>query len=74
MVNLMQRFRELNKDQLDGLSKFCFDVSKGALVFAVFSSSGQNYAESINKFISLFLRIALIFIAMVLLKMKAESV
>lgn len=73
MDNSMQWFRELDNDQLDGLSKFCLDVSKGALVFAVFSSASQSYVESVNKFFSLFLGIVLIFIAMVLLKMKEES-
>lgn len=64
---------QLNEDQLDNLAKFCLDLSKGAFIFAVFSSAGQNYTELINKFFSLFLGIILIFIAMVLLKMKARS-
>lgn len=61
---------QLNKDQLDNLAKFCLDLSKGAFIFAAFSSSSQNLVDSINKIFSVIFGVALVFIGMILLKLK----
>ena len=66
--------KQLNKDQLNSLSKFCLDLSKGAFIFAVFSSSSQNFTDSVNKIFSVLLGFDLIFIGMILLKLKKELI
>lgn len=72
MVNLMQRFKELNKDQLSSLSKFCLDLAKGAFIYATFSPAAENLAEIFMKIISGFSGIALVITGMLLLQMKKE--
>ena len=68
----MQWLRDLNRDQFDNLSKFCLDLAKAAIIFAVFSPTGKNLADVISKILAIVSGIALISIGMVLLKMKKE--
>lgn len=69
----MQWFKELNKDQLSSLSKFCLDLAKGAFVFAVFSPAAENLADAIMKILGGFSGIALVIAGMLLLQMKRET-
>ena len=39
----------LNKDQLDGLAKLCFDLAKGAFATAVIPPTGENQSRPILK-------------------------
>lgn len=65
--------KELNKDQLDGLAKLCFDLAKGAflLVFAPYSEiTKEPLVATLKMFIGLIGGLAFTYVALVLLKLK----
>lgn len=66
---------ELNKDQLDGLSKLCFDLAKGsfALILLPVQKLHDNPLNEITKMaIGLLIGLAFTSAALILLKLKEK--
>ena len=64
---------ELNNDQLDGLAKLCFDLSKGSFLVALFPTPNipnNPIAQVTNIIVALTAGVAFIYSALVLLKLK----
>lgn len=71
----MFMFDELNKDQLSGLANLCFDLAKGAIIFAFFPATqiGENFWLNIGRIIiALITGIAFTYYALLLLRAKGE--
>lgn len=65
--------KELNKDQLDGLAKLCFDLAKAAFILIItpFNEFTKDPLTAIIKMlISLIGGLAFTIVALVLLKVK----
>ena len=65
--------RDLNKDQLDGLAKLCFDLAKVVLGVSFVPSTTlyENFQLSLIRIIAgLLIGLAFIYLALVILKLK----
>lgn len=65
--------RDLNRDQLDGLAKLCFDLAKGAFgltILAGIDITANLLIGMLKIIVSLFIGIALTYCALVILKVK----
>lgn len=68
--------KELNKDQLDGLAKLCFDLAKASfvLILLVVQKLSENPIDAIMKIsIGLLAGLAFTYAALVLLKLKEKA-
>lgn len=66
---------ELNRDQLDGLSKLCFDLAKGAfaLILLPVQKLPENPLNEMLKIaIGVFIGLAFTCVALILLKLKEK--
>ena len=71
MINLMQWFRELNGDQLNSLSKLCFDLAKAAFILAILAPLSQTIiVATISGFRSYLVGLAFTYFGLVLLGRK----
>lgn len=67
--------KQLNRDQLDGLAKFCFDLAKAGLLLALFPTTDlptKPIVSSLKIISGLIAGIAFTYFALVLLKAKEE--
>lgn len=68
--------KKLNKDQLDGLAKLCFDLAKGAFALSILPVTNvtSDPLTEIGKILSgLFLGIALTYLGLIFLKRKEKA-
>lgn len=67
---------ELNSDQLDGLAKLCFELSKGSFLLALFPTANllnNPVAQVINIAAGIITGLAFIYSALVILKLKERQ-
>ncbi len=68
-----QYFTDLNNDQLDGLAKLSFDLSKAALVLVFLPISEINSSmvlSVVRMVVGLFWGLVFIYLALIILKLK----
>ena len=65
----------LNKEQLDGLAKLCFDLAKGGFALAVLApATSSSLATFISGLRGLLIGLALTYLALILLRLKEQIV
>lgn len=67
---------ELNKDQLDGLAKLCFDLAKGAFALSILpvaTLTNNPFIEIGKILLGLFWGIALTCLGLIFLKRKEKA-
>lgn len=72
---MIQVFKELNDDQLDGLAKLSFDLARAAFILAILPAPGipsDPLAGLLKIVLSLFWGLVCTYIALVLLRAKAR--
>jgi hypothetical protein len=71
----MEIIGELNKDQLDGLAKLCFDLAKASLVIALLPATSipsNPIFALVKMLIGLVWGLAFTYLALVILKAKEK--
>lgn len=72
---MIQIFKDLNDDQLDGLANLSFDLARAAFILAIFPASGIPADPLMGIFkivLSLFWGLVCTYIALVLLNAKKK--